>query len=95
MGHNTSAVNDPDYDAMYEAYQKADTIEEARRLAKEANMYGIERHWTIWGGEVPHWNVTQPWVMGYNGEVWLGIGHTDGFFARLWIDSELKKEMGH
>ena len=94
-GSNTSAVNDPDYDAMYEAFQKADTIEEARRLAKEANMLAIERHWTIWGGEVPHWNVTQPWVMGYNGEVWLGIGHTDGFFARLWIDSELKKEMGH
>ena len=95
MSWNSSAVNDPDYDAMYEAFQKADTLEEAQRLTREANILGIERHWTVWGGEISQWNVTQPWVMGYNGEVWLGTGHQDNFFARLWIDSELKKAMGH
>ena len=92
--HNPSAVKDPDYDAIYDAYYAADTIEEAQRLQKEADMYAEERHWTIWGAEVPKWNVTQPWVIGYNGEIWLGMGVQDSFFARLWIDSELKEAMG-
>ena len=58
-------------------------------------MYALERHWSIWGGEMPQWNVSQPWVMGYNGEIWLGVGQNDSWFARLWIDSELKEAMGH
>ncbi len=92
---NSSAVKDPDFDAMYEAWQKADTIEEAQRLTREAYMYAVERHWTIWGGEVPNFNASQPWVMGYNGEHWLGQGQHDNFFTRLWIDSALKEAMGH
>ena len=92
---NRSNVNDPDYDAIYEAQLAATTIEEAQRLTKEAYMYALERHWTIWGGSAPLFAVSQPWVMGYNGEFWLGLGQQDTFFARLWIDSELKKEMGH
>ena len=54
----------------------------------------LERHWSIWGGEVPQFNVSQPWVKGYNGEIWLGVGQQDTFFSRIWIDSELKEAMG-
>ena len=92
---NSSNVKDPDFDAMYEAQLAATTLEEAQRLTREAYMYALERHWDIWGGEAQQWNVTQPWVMGYNGEFWLGMGQNDSFFARLWIDSELKEAMGH
>jgi hypothetical protein len=81
---------------MFEAQQAATTLEEAQRLTRETLMYGIERHWGIWGGEAQQWQVTQPWVMGYNGEIWLGgVGQTDSIFARLWIDSELKEAMGY
>ena len=92
---NSSNVKDPDFDAMYEAQLAATTLEEAQRLTREAYMYALEKHWDIWGGEAQQWNVTQPWVMGYNGEFWLGMGQNDSFFARLWIDSELKEAMGH
>ena len=91
---NPANVNDPDYDAIYEAQLAATTLEEAQRLTREAYMYALERHWTIWGGEAQQWNVTQPWVMGYNGEIWLGVGQNDSFFARLWFDQELKEAMG-
>ena len=84
-----------DYDAMYEAQVAATTLEEAQRLTREAYMYALERHWTIWGGEAQQWNVTQPWVMGYNGEIWLGVGQNDSWLARLWIDQDLKSAMGH
>ena len=59
-----------------------------------AYMYAQERHWTIWGGEAPVFRAHQPWVKGYSGETGLGWGFHDNIFARLWIDSELKKEMG-
>ena len=49
---NPSHVKDPNYDAMYDAWQEADTIEEAQRWMKEANMYVEERHWSLWGGEL-------------------------------------------
>ena len=92
---NHAYVKDPDFDALADAWVRADTLEEAQRLTKEALMYSLERHWAIWGGEMPQWNVSQPWVMGYNGEIWLGVGQNDSWFARLWIDSELKEAMGH
>ena len=37
----------------------------------------------------------QPRVIGDNGEVWLSFLNTLCIFARLWIDSELKAEMGY
>ena len=37
----------------------------------------------------------QPWVIGFNGETWLGMQDRLLIFARLWFDQELKKEMGH
>ena len=89
-----SNVSDPVYDAMYEAQQTAATEEESQRLTREGYLYALERHWSIWGGEVPQFNVSQPWVKGYNGEIWLGVGQQDTFFSRIWIDTELKEAMG-
>ena len=91
---NSSNVKDPNFDAMLEAWRKADTIEEAQRITRDAYMYAQERHWTIWGGESPVFRAHQPWVKGYSGETGLGWGFHDNIFARVWIDSELKKEMG-
>ena len=52
--------------------------------------------WVMRGVREPFFSVTQPWVVGYNGEGLLG-GALDSspIFARLWIDSELKEAMGH
>ena len=93
-GWNPPNVQDPVFDAIYEAAVAATTIEDQKRLVKEADMYIIEKHWWIGGPRVPLFSVTQPWVIGYNGEI---DGNVDRHqhVARLWIDSELKKEMGY
>ena len=36
-----------------------------------------------------------PWVKGYNGEFDLGPNEDSLILTRLWIDQDLKKEMGH
>ena len=79
---------------MYEAAEAATTIEEQKRLVNEANMYLIENHWWFAGPRVPSFNVSQPWITGYDGEN-DPTGDSIPLFARLWIDSELKEAMGH
>ena len=86
----------PEMDALVEAFQAATTIEEQQRYLKEADMYAMKNHWLIWGPKLPQWWALHPWVKGYSGE--MTLGHTvenDLVLSRLWIDSALKKEMGH
>ncbi len=93
---NLPGVNDPAYDAIIEAAFVATTIEELQRLVNEADMYGIEQHWDLWGPIAPDLILQQPWVTGYNGEVQLSNTNATGaLWARLWIDSGLKAAMGY
>ena len=83
-------------DAKVDAFDAATTPEEQKRLAREADMYLIEQQWYIWGPKVPVFNASQPWIKGYNGEQnHLGPNERWDMLARLWIDQDLKKEMGY
>ena len=58
-------------------------------------MYFKKSVWGVPGPEVPQFNVTQPWVKGYSGELILGGNQFEYTFgARFWIDQELKESMG-
>ena len=92
---NWRGIAEPEYDALFETALATADVEEQQRMVRELDMYGIERHWVIWGPETPQFNVHQPWVKGYNGEISLGVGQFNTPFTRLWIDQDLKKEMGH
>lgn len=37
----------------------------------------------------------QPWVKGYQGELYVGVFNSGPIYARVWIDQDLKKEMGY
>jgi hypothetical protein len=80
---------------MVEAALAASTPEEAERLIAEADEYAMSRHWLIWGPMSPIHFYIQPWVVGYNGELSVGGPRETTMYARFWIDSALKKEMGH
>ena len=88
----------PELDALVDAALAAKTLEEQKRLIREADMYAIEKHWNMWGPKSPRFYTVQPWVIGYNGEfptVGLGPNEYNVIHSRLWIDSELKEAMGH
>ncbi len=85
----------PELDAKVDAALAATSFEEQKRLMKEADMHTIEQHWQIWGPKAPQWWVLWPWVKGYNGEFDLGPNEDSLILTRLWIDQDLKKEMGH
>ena len=98
--HSSSAedrhgVPDPKLDALLDAAQATTSEEERQKLVKEADMYTMENHWFIWGPKAGKYMAHQPWVVGFNGETWLGFMDRITILSRLWIDSALKAEMGH
>ena len=93
--YNRGSVSDPHYDALVDAARVAASVEELQRLSSEADMYNISQHWYLMGPVPPWFNVTQPWVIGFDGGSILGLQNQNAVFARLWIDQELKKAMGH
>ena len=92
---NAPGLNDPEYDAMVDVANAATTVEEFKRLVKEINMYLLKQKVCVGVDRLPVFNVWQPWLVGYNGERALGADHFYAVFARVWVDQELKKEMGH
>ena len=57
-------------------------------------MRVIEQLWTIRGPIAPLFGATQPWIKGYNGEGDLGSMNRTDVFQYLWIDQDLKRELG-
>ncbi len=88
-------ISHPDYDAWWEAAQVATTEDEIKELVKQMDWMIIEQSWIVWGSLSPVFNVSQPWIMGYNGEGVFGGSMNHAVFEYLWVDSELKEGMGH
>jgi peptide/nickel transport system substrate-binding protein len=92
---NFTFNNDPEYDALVDQFFAADTMDEAKRLAIEADMYALEQHWAVnlIGTNNPiFW---QPWIKGYSGQLTISGQWPAYTWARLWIDQELKESMGY
>jgi peptide/nickel transport system substrate-binding protein len=85
---------DPEFDKIIDALRATNDLESYRKYFREADMYSTKKHWFIWGPDAPNYHVSQPWVKGYNGEGQFGSNNEHALFARLWVDQELKKEMG-
>ncbi len=93
-GDNLHGIRYPELDARIEAAEATTSEEERQKLLKEVDMYTMENHWWIWGPKAGSYMAHQPWVIGFNGEVWLSFMDRS-ILSRLWIDSALKAEMGH
>jgi peptide/nickel transport system substrate-binding protein len=89
---NYAHCSDPTYDDMYNKMMAASSLDEAKELGREMDMYILRQHWTI--DTIPFGNpiLWQPWLKGYSGEeVDWDIGM---YYARLWIDQSMKTSMG-
>jgi len=94
-GCNRPGTNDPEIDAAVDAALAATTFEEQQRLIKVADALVIADHQYVWYFKIPNYNVVNPWLVGYNGEYFLGFQQRYAqIFARTWIDSQLKAQMG-
>ena len=92
---NGAVVSDPQVDAMIDALKASTSLDEYHRWFREIDMYSLEQHWLIWGPVSPMYHVSQPWLKGYNGEATMGNWQMSDLYARVWIDQELKAELGY
>ena len=90
---NIPLGDDPELNALIDAAVETTDQAEYTRLSKEADMRLTELHWYLWSPRIPQYFVLQPWIVGYNGEIVLGfMDWGPVFFARLWIDEQLRDE---
>ena len=93
--YNPGGISDSAFDSMMEAALAATSEEQQKMLARETDMYAIRQQWIVWGPRTPNIQLGQPWLVGFNGEIGLGACSWQLPFSRLWIDQQLKEEMGH
>lgn len=92
---NPSQYADPALDKkVAEMYQERD---EGKRQAmvKELTRDILDKAPYIWLPTPYIYTAWWPWVKGYNGELRAGAVRPGPIYARMWVDEELKKKMGH
>jgi ABC-type transport system substrate-binding protein len=98
--HNTRLmVSDPVVDTFWPRAQAAASVDEAKKVFREANEYIARQHFAISLFQRPmHYSLCQPWLKGYHAQ-FGAFGWSPpslSFYAsRFWIDRDLKKSLGH
>ena len=93
-GWNPNNNNDPVFDEIYEKALAATTVEEQQEWARQANLRIAEQLWMIRGPVAPLFGATQPWIKGYNGEGDVGGMQRSTVLMYLWVDQDIKRELG-
>ena len=102
-GNNWCDVNDASWDALYLKALAATNVTDTKALVVQGNTNMAAQHWEITLCTPNMFALYQPWLKGYNGQAFsvsaLGGGTGAlwmGFYsARFWIDTSLKKSLGH
>ncbi|MCY4484223.1 MAG: ABC transporter substrate-binding protein [Spirochaetaceae bacterium] len=93
-GWNPNNNSDAVFDELYENALAATTVEEQKEWARKANLRIADQLWMIRGPIAPLFGATQPWIKGYNGEGDIGGMQRSTVLMYLWVDQDLKRELG-
>lgn len=93
-GWRPQNVSDAVFDEYFENALAATTREEQKEWARKADLRVAEQLWVIRGPLAPLFGASQPWIKGYAGETDLGLNSHKTWLAYVWVDQDLKREMG-
>jgi len=96
--YNSGMVSDEVFDDMNTSIMEDEegnrrTDEEIAERTKACDMYIMSHHWMVPSVPSVYFTFWQPWLKGYSGEEtyhWMGT-----YYARWWIDHDVKKAMGY
>jgi len=92
---NPSGWSDPKYDAkMDEVYRTKDEATRIKML-REMTVEILDLAPYIWLPTPYVYTAWWPWVKNYAGELRAGSVRPGPIYARMWVDQEMKKKMGH
>jgi peptide/nickel transport system substrate-binding protein len=88
-------VSDPTFDAFYPAAMAATNLADIKKIVSNANEYVARQHFAISFLAPKLYNLYQPWFKGYSGQNGA-VGTGSSFYtSRFWVDSKMKKSLGH
>jgi peptide/nickel transport system substrate-binding protein len=91
---NRSWVNDPKVEATYQEIVKYNLVDQGKvdKLHHDLMPYVLSQAWYI-PRPIPYTYIFwQPWLKNYNGEI--DLGYNPDWAKYVWIDQNLKKQMG-
>jgi peptide/nickel transport system substrate-binding protein len=91
-------VSDPVCDAFYTKAIAATSVDEVKKIFRDANEYVARQHFAISLLQPMQYSLYQPWFKGYSGQfgaISWSPPSLSFYTARFWIDQKLKKSMGH
>ena len=94
-GEYAGGVKDATMSRLYEAFHAATSEEPRIPIMKDYNEYIMRQHFQVYGHKAPQFQLAQPWVKGFNGETFLTDMDNNGVLVRVWLDQDLKREMGY
>ena len=83
------------FNAQYAKIEGVTDREEYNAITKELDRMYLETHWTLAVVTVPLYMMHQPWLGNYRGEIGGAFEGYVHVVPNLWVDTEMKKEMGH
>ena len=92
---NPSQWNDPAYNAKMDQVFRTRDEPTRQRLVQEMTAEILDRAPYIWLPVPYYYTAWWPWVKNYDGELRVGAAKPGPVYARLWIDQEMKKKLGH
>ncbi len=91
---NISLFSDPDIDVRVLEMLRTRDEKKRQQLVKELTVDLLDLAPAIWLPVEYGYSAWWPWVKNYNGELRAGAQRAGPIYARIWIDHEMKKEMG-
>lgn len=91
---NPSMYSDPSFDARMDTLYKTRDEGERIRIARELTVEILDQAPYVWLPNAYVYTAWWPWVKNYGGELRAGAVRPGPIYARLWIDQQLKRELG-
>lgn len=92
---NPSGWSEKALDEKMEAAYREPDEEKRMKMLREMTTYILDQAPYIWLPTPYIYSAWWPWVKNYDGELRAGAVRPGPIYARIWVDQELKKKMGH
>ena len=91
---NPSQYSDPEVDRRIDEYHRSRDETERIRMIRELTVDMLDAAPYLWLPTQYVYTAWWPWVKNYGGELRAGAVRPGPIYARLWIDQELKRDLG-
>jgi peptide/nickel transport system substrate-binding protein len=96
-GRNGSYINNAQVEETYKKMQPYIGINEANidKLYRDLMPYVLEQAWVISRPNPYIYNMWWPWLKNYHGELSVGYYNSHNYLKYVWLDQDVKEQMGY